>query len=195
MLQLNEIEKTCWQALVDGSRQPAHPFRNCTIAHAASEGTAVYTIVLRHANEAAKELAFYADIRSEKIEQLKADPHISVLFYDKEEQWQIVVAGQARIDHQNEAALHAWQSSGYKGRTSYLAGPPPSTPAEQPADGLEHLKGKQFEPEDLTGYENFAVITIKANLLEHLQLNREQGNRRARFKLIGQEWHGTWIIP
>jgi pyridoxamine 5'-phosphate oxidase len=195
-LALNRIFEEHWRQLVEGSSQPHHPFRNLVAAHAAaSGGINQYTVVLRDVQQVPYTIVFYTDARSEKVNDIKADARISALFYNKGQQCQLIVSGNAVIDVQNEVALQHWQKAGYKGRTSYMAEQPPSTPINKPADGLAYLQGKEFDEQDRAGYENFAVITIHANAFEYLQLNRKTGNRRARYKLKSNNWQGSWIIP
>ncbi|GAB2699543.1 flavin-binding protein [Mucilaginibacter koreensis] len=195
-LTLEKIFEQCWQQLVEAGKQSHHAYRNLTASHMALQGGVnQYTVVLRHAEIQPYRIIFYTDVRSEKVANIKADARISALFYDKEQQCQLIVKGNAVIDAQNETALQHWKEAGYKGRTSYLAQQPPSTPVTEPTDGLAYLQGQKFDDEDMAGYKNFAVITIEADAFEYLKLNRETGNRRARFKLEGNDWQGSWIVP
>ncbi|CAM3775165.1 pyridoxamine 5'-phosphate oxidase family protein [Mucilaginibacter galii] len=194
MSQLTDMFSECWSKLeATGSKDS--PLRNMTVCNYAADDINAYTVVLREANAERNTLIFYTDHRSPKVEQLQLNGKVTVVFYSDEEKMQLILKGNATIHHQDEVSYWYWRKDGYKGRRSYLAEPAPSTLINEPADGLIYIKGKKFEEHDPTGYENFAVVVIKTNYLEYLQLNRE-GNRRAKFMLEdGGEFQGAWLIP
>jgi len=192
--QLKKIFSDSWSKLATVGEQD-RALRNMMVCNYAADGMNAYTVVLREANTEGYELIFYTDHRSPKVEQMKLDRRVTVVMYNDVEKLQLTFKGKALIYYQDELSHRHWLKSGYKGRRSYLAQPAPSTPINEPDDGLAHLQGKDFEDADLTGYENFAVVSVKVNYLEYLQLNRE-GNRRANFNLVeGSDWQGSWLIP
>ncbi len=191
---LQQLFDSSWHHLSEGSRQPDHAYHNMV---AANEAAAInlYTVVLRDIKLDDHQVIFYTDARSEKVGELQQDNRMSALFYDHEHHRQLIVKGKAVIHQQDEISLAYWTQSGFKGRNSYLAEQPPSTPADKPTDGLEYLQGVKFADEDLEGYQNFAVVILQAEAFEYLQLSRDEGNRRARFSIKAGEWEGSWIIP
>lgn len=192
--QLTNIFSECWSKLEEGGSKDS-ALRNITVCNYAPNGINAYTVVLREADASTHTLTFYTDHRSPKVEQLKLNGQVTVILYSDEEKLQLTLKGQAHVHCQNELSQQHWKKSGYKGRRSYLAQPSPSTIIEEPADGLDHIKGKEFDEHDPAGYENFAVVTITANYLEYLKLNRE-GNRRAKFTFDENgEWLGKWLVP
>ncbi len=193
--ELQKLYDDSWQQLLAGSRQPDHAFHNTTVANLAAHGINVYTVVLRDIVPETGQVVFYTDARSEKIAEIQADYILTALFYDREKQIQIIVKGAAAIEQHSDNTLNYWKKDGFKGRKSYLAELPPSTPVGQAEDGLAYLQDKKFSEEDMDGYSNFAVVTIKATEFEYLQLSKETGNRRARFRLDREKAEGTWIIP
>lgn len=192
---LQPLLESGWQQLKEGSTQPGHAFHTLIAANIAAEGINAYTVVLREINPDSGEVIFYTDVRSEKVAELDGNNRLTALFYDAAQQRQLIVKGNASLDRQNDLSRQHWQKGGYKGRSSYLAGQPPSTPVSEATDGLTYLQGQKFADDDPAGYQNFAVVTLKAHTFEYLQLSRDPGNRRARFRLIAGEWEGSWVIP
>jgi len=192
--QLTALFSASWSKLATAGSKDA-VFRSITVCNYSPENINAYTVVLREADADKNTLTFYTDHRSPKVKQLELNGKVTVVLYNDEEKLQLVLKGEAVIHYQNAVSQQHWQKSGCKGRRSYLAQPAPSTIINEAADGLDYLKGKDFNEHDLAGYENFAVVIIKLNYLEHLQLNHE-GNRRAKFILNGSnEWDGVWLIP
>lgn len=194
MSQLTDIFSECWNKL-EAAGSKDSPLRNMTVCNYAADDINAYTVVLREANAEHSTLTFYTDHRSPKVEQLQLNGKVTVVLYSDEEKLQLILKGNATIHHQDEVSHRYWQKDGYKGRRSYLAEPSPSTLIDEPADGLDYIKDKKFEEHDPAGSENFAVVVLKINYLEYLQLNRE-GNRRAKFTLEdGGELKEAWLIP
>jgi len=192
--QLNDIFSDSWSKLQTGGGKDK-PLRNIIVSNYALNGINAYTVVLRDADAQNYSIIFYTDYRSPKVKQLQLNGKVSIVMYSDEEKLQLLMKGEAFIHYQNKVSLHYWQKNGYKGRRSYLAVPAPSTIIDEPTDGLAHIKNAALDEHDPAGYENFAVVVIKLNYLEYLQLNRE-GNRRAKFILDGgNEWQGVWLIP
>jgi len=149
------------------------------------------TVVLRGIEPDAKQVIFYTDSRSAKMEDLKTNPHLSWLFYDHKEGVQLRLSGNAIINQDNDIASYHWDKVHNGGKRSYLAIPGPSTGVAEPTDGLEYLN----DDSDLeAGYKNFAVIVTEVNFIEWLNL-KDNGHRRAEFKLIYNSWKGQWLIP
>lgn len=192
--QLQPLLTDSWNKLATAGSKNA-VFKNITLCNYAADGINAYTVVLRGAVASAGNIIIYTDYRSPKVDQLRLNNKVTVVAYSEEEKLQLILKGEAIVHYQDDVSERYWKESGYKGRRSYLAQPAPSTPVDKAADGLAYLNQKEFEEQDPAGYENFAVISIKADFMEYLQLNRE-GNRRAKFtRNENEEWEGAWLIP
>ena len=55
------------------------------------------TVVIREINISERRLTFYTDSRSSKILQLKNNPAFQMLFYQQEKNYQLILAGKAKI--------------------------------------------------------------------------------------------------
>ena len=192
--QLQHILADSWNKLATGGSRDA-VFKNITLCNYAAGSINAYTVVLRGADASVGSIVIYTDHRSPKVNQLHHNTEVTIVAYSEEEKLQLTLKGEAVVHYKDAVSEQYWKASGYKGRRSYLAQPAPSTVVDEPIDGLASLKDKEFEEQDPAGYENFAVISIKADFLEYLQLSRE-GNRRAKFtRNENEEWEGAWLIP
>jgi len=188
---LSEIFTDCWGGLMYGSFMADHAFHIGTIGTQNQSEINLRTVVLRSVEPDNKEIIFYTDIRSAKMDDLKFNPNVSWLFYDHKQGLQLRVSGDAVIHHDDDIAASHWGKVHSGGKKSYMAKPAPSTTVDKPADGLEYLS----ENSDLeSGYKNFAVIITQVNFIEWLSL-KSSGHRRAQFKLIDGSWKGAWLIP
>lgn len=191
--QLSTILADSWSKLKETDSRNSG-FQYMTVCNYAPDGINAYTVVLREVNTDDFRLIFYTDFRSPKVKQMEINSKVSLVLYNDEEKLQLTMQGEAAICRHNETANACWKKNGYKGRTSYLAQPAPSTVVNEPINGLAHLHGREFNEPDNAGFENFAVVIVKIYSLEYLQLNKS-GNLRAAFKLQHNVWEGSWLIP
>lgn len=188
---LSEIFTDCWARLLYGSIMADHAFHTAVVGTQLDTDVNLRTVVLRSIEPDKKQVLFYTDNRSAKMEEINGNPKVSWLFYDQKEGVQIRLSGDAGIHHGDELAAYHWGKVHESGKKSYLAIPGPSTGINEPGDGLEYLNSDT----DLeAGYENFAVIVTDVNFIEWLSL-KSSGHRRAQFKLVADNWKGQWLIP
>ena len=188
---INEVFTICWGKLLYGSLITSNAYHTGVVGTQLNGRVNLRTVVLRAVDPDEKQVIFYTDIRSAKMEALKANAEMSWLFYDAEDKTQVALAGNAVIHHQDAFALQHWGKVGENGRKAYMAIPAPSTGIDHPGDGLEYSKNG-ITDED--GYKNFAVITTEVNYIDWLSL-KEGGHRRAEFRLINNSWKGQWLVP
>lgn len=191
---LKNILAESWAAITAGAQNPGHALRNIVVAHnAAAQGVNAYTVVLRAASEADRQVVFFTDYRSPKVGQISTYRQVTFCGYDAGEKCQLILTGEASIHYQDEVAQLYWDTQGHKSPQSYLAQPAPTTAIDAAGDGLAYLKDQQ--PDGQIAYGNFAVVKVSVNKLEWLKLNHD-GNRRAQFTLQDNgAWQGTWLIP
>ncbi len=194
-MDLNEVLTTSWQMLAKGALQKKHPLHTATIGTMANNIPQLRTVVLRKTAIANRQLFFYTDIRSAKIQALKAHPTLSWLFYHPTKNIQIRAIGNTTIHHQNELTLTQWKTLPTYGRKTYGTLQAPSTPLTQAADDLPPL----WQSPTITladteyAYANFAVVSCEIYYLEWLHLQRS-GHQRAQFNYV-QGWEGSWVVP
>ncbi|WP_296619920.1 pyridoxamine 5'-phosphate oxidase family protein [Marivirga sp.] len=128
-------------------------------------------VVLRKFKTETKELFFYTDLRSNKINEIKENPIVSVLAYDKQKKCQIKLKGKISIHHQDELTAEHWNSL-QGGKESY-------NNEKQPGKEVDSLEDAH-QMKNVYDDENFAMLALKVSQAEILQLNGD-GHIRALF--------------
>lgn len=126
-------------------------------------------------------------MRSAKIEQLKIQSNVSLLFYHPQKRTQIRVNGQAVLHHQNETALKHWKDVQGEAQKAYNSTLSPGTEISDPQEGF-HWQ------ENLSDPANFCVIEIQPAQIEALQLNGLE-HLRITFYQKNSDWQGKWLVP
>lgn len=193
---LPTIIDTAWQLLFRGAVQKKDPLHSATIGTHLNGQVYLRTVILRQTDIAARQLCFYTDYRSDKVQQLNANPNISWLFYHPKKNIQISAKGMVTIHHQNELTLEKWKDLPTYGRKTYGTTLPPSTRLATDSDNLpSSWKAKTITLESTEyAYANFAVVTCKIQQLEWLHLQRS-GHQRANFIFEDEIWKGEWMVP
>lgn len=191
---LDELEKDCWNRLINGANKRRDSFQTPCIATVNNGEISMRTVVLRKANPFSRELRFHTDIRSPKWKELGISNSISALFYNASSRIQLRIKGKAILHFNNDISLDAWQKTSLSSRRCYLTQLNPSSFSDIPSSGLsEQIEQKNFTLEDSeVGQFNFGVVSIEVDSIEWLWLNRE-GHRRAFFDYVQNSY--KWMIP
>lgn len=180
---LIDLFNETWRELGDGTKKHGHSFRTCSLATSEiSGGIRQRTIIFRELTKK-KTLIFYTDLRSAKIEQIKKNPHGSVLFYNPSIQLQIFISGKIKIHSEN--SLWHDHIMNIEGRSinDYNTQYAPGKPIKNP---IAVARTKDL---------NFAVLELIPDTIEYLKLRDEPSRIRAIFKLQDQEWNKTFLVP
>ncbi|MEM7569933.1 MAG: pyridoxamine 5'-phosphate oxidase family protein [Pseudomonadota bacterium] len=182
-----------WRLLVRGVNDRRAAFHTPAVATVDADGVPqVRTVVLRGADQGSGRLRFHTDKRANKINEINAQPIISLHFYEKKAKIQLRVSGLATCH--NEGAEHdaAWAASQAMSRECYRVNPGPGFAIEEADDWTIPV-----EPDDPDmGKENFVAVSIAVQSIEWLYLARG-GHRRARF-LVGDDGalrESVWLVP
>lgn len=197
MNDLDAIFDQCWDLLAQGvarRKSPAHAPVVATIGRSGVPSQRV--LVLRMANRDSRLLRFHTDFRSDKVQDIEAQPSVSVLVYDPEAAVQLRLSGTGAIEGQGDTAEAAWASSTLFARRCYMAESGPGTVIDAPASGLpDWIEGKMPTNEQIApARPNFAVLLVTLTSIEWLNL-ANTGHRRARFEFRDDRWTGAWLIP
>lgn len=193
---LDEILTNIWHLLFRGAVQKKDPLHTATIGTIKKGIPQLRTVVLRKTDTTHRQLYFYTDIRSEKVQQLKENPTLSWLFYHPKKNVQIRALGKAKIFHQDELTKRHWQTLPWYGRKTYGTIQSPSSTLQESSDDLPDLwrKTEVDIAETAYAYQNFVVIVCEITELEWLHLDRS-GHQRAHFSYLDDDWKGSWIVP
>ena len=85
----NEIKKKIWSMLNNAVKDRSSPFRIPVFICGDQSDFDGRIVVLRKSDEANNLVQYHSDIRSDKIDKLKANKNAAMLFYDKEEKIQV----------------------------------------------------------------------------------------------------------
>lgn len=111
------------------------------------------------------------DIRSPKIEAIRQNPNVAILFYDYKNNIQLRLKCNAQINYKNEFTLNSWNNLKKFSQRCYFHKSPPSSIVD--IDYKEDFSGE--------GYENFCVLKMNYSTIEILQLNCNGHIRRKMF--------------
>ncbi|HKK48041.1 MAG TPA: pyridoxamine 5'-phosphate oxidase family protein, partial [Alkalispirochaeta sp.] len=136
--ELREI----WDELEAGVAQGPHPFHTAALAtvgtHSGTPVAAeVRTVVLRYVDREGWRVDLHTDLRSPKVAEIRANPAVSLLFYDAPGKRQLRAKGRATIHTQDDLTAARWETMRSQSRECYRAPGAPSSPVAGPAAGAE----------------------------------------------------------
>ncbi|MBA4300988.1 MAG: general stress protein [Cyclobacterium sp.] len=184
----NELQSEIWKSISHelhrGALDPKHPFRYVNLGTIGETSPEIRTVVVRSVS---KELEFhiFTDSRSEKVNELSANPSATLHFYHPGKRVQIRIKAKAEIHNQNEVSKDFWpkvQGEAQKAYTSTLA---PGTPISDPNEA--------FDWKETGDDQFFTVLKFIPESIEALQLN---GLKHLRILFSKSEnWKGQWLVP
>lgn len=184
----NELQSEIWKSISHelhrGALDPKHPFRYVNLGTIGKISPEIRTVVVRSVS---KELEFhiFTDSRSEKVNELSANPSATLHFYHPGKRVQIRIKTKTEIHHQDEVSTANWlkvQGEAQKAYTSTLA---PSMPISDPNQGFDWPENSDDR--------YFTVLKFIPETVEALQLN---GHRHLRILFSKKEnWKGQWLVP
>jgi pyridoxamine 5'-phosphate oxidase len=191
---LTEIKKKIWSMLNNAVKDRSSPFRIPVFICGNQNDFDGRIVVLRKSDQSNNLIQYHSDIRSDKINKLKANKNASMLFYDKEEKIQVRLKVECTVNHNNDIAKESWLKTGHMSRKCYLVDNGPGTESDIPTSGLKpELDNFEFTMEQSEkGYKNFTVVKCEIKIMEWLYL-AAKGHRRARFDL--ENGKDIWIVP
>ena len=155
------------------------------------------TVILRGFESETYNLTIHSDYRAKKIEEIKKNKNVSLIFYDEKKKIQIRLRGDATI---NQSKKNSWVKLSPWSRRCYLSYISPGSETSMPTSGFSE-KFSEDAPtleESETGLKNFSVIDVSINEIEWLYL-ASQGHRRILFKLIRSKENievlSKWLAP
>jgi pyridoxamine 5'-phosphate oxidase len=188
LTDLPMLEAMIWTELdravrgIGAPGRPAHPWRRAAFATVGEDGPEVRSVVLRDIQVDRRELVFYADARSPKVAQLRADPRGQLLCWSEPMGWQLRLRCRVEVATDGLDVTTRWARIRHRPAAhDYLSPLAPGSPLEAPAAPLA--------PERVR--ESFAVLTARVEAIDWLELHA-QGHRRARFA-IGRS--PQWLVP
>jgi pyridoxamine 5'-phosphate oxidase len=198
-MENEELLQKIFAMLTRGTADRKSPLHTPTVATIGADGSPQARIVVfrKFTHEECK-LIFHTDLRSPKIEELRADKRVSWLFYHPGEKLQFRIAGKATIhaDEKDALKLQQWQATWAFGRRCYMGEAPSRIVADATSGMPAELEDREPTIEESEiGFPNFAVVSTKIISIDCLELHAK-GHRRSHFK-----WHENgelqtdWLTP
>ncbi len=190
-----EIKKKIWDLLFDAVKNRSSEFRTPVFICGNEKDLDGRVVVLRKVDDHNNFIQYHSDIRSTKINKIKANPNCSILFYGKEEKIQLRIKAKCEVNYDNDITKESWEKTGHISRKCYLVTNGPGTESDKPTSGLD-IKFDNFnftKEESEAGYKNFCVIKCKIESIEWLYL-AAKGHRRALIDFNGSKKF-TWLVP
>lgn len=190
---LAEILRQSWNDLFRGAVQTRHAFHTPMLASMSGDAPKVRTVVLRKTITTERQLWFYTDVRSPKVEDFRLNSKVSVAFWDARKSVQLRTRGTITIHHQDERSRDVWQTIPPRNRKDYATSSPPGTFIESPEHTFP-IPADLTQSNTATYYDNFALLVLTVEAIDYLKLSRT-GHIRAQFTWNGKDWDKTFLIP
>lgn len=190
---LEEILRQSWNDLFRGAVQTRHAFHTPMLASVHSGSPKVRTVVLRKTVTAERQLWFYTDVRSPKVQEFRANDNASVAFWDSRKSVQLRTKGKITVHHQDELSKGIWQTIPPKNRKDYATNLPPGAAMQSPENAIS-IPDELTELNTDAYFKNFALLLLTVDAIDYLKLSRE-GHVRAQFVWNGTAWNKIFVIP
>jgi len=192
-----DIYRLSVQAIDVGIHSRNHPYHLVSVANVGASGfPEMRTVVLRYHDSEAREVAFHADRRSPKINDLNINNKISFLMYDPEAKVQLRLKGHATIHHKDQFADKQWENTRQSSKYSYLnaAGSGVAVADRRSCDVDMQAMSMQADALDSVAYEQFAVVKCVYFIMDYTRLS-PLGNERAILQWDEKgRMEGTWVV-
>jgi hypothetical protein len=175
---LHMIERACWRELDQAARDRQHGWHVMTLATVDGTRADARSVVMREANEAARQVLFYTDHRSAKVAQIAACPEGVLVGWCTRTSWQVRMQVRLQVQTSGLEVSSRWAKVKLSpSAQDYLAALPPGTPVDR------------YQPER-GSRDHFAVVVAEVQSIDWLELHTD-GHRRAR--LAGTD--SAWLTP
>jgi pyridoxine/pyridoxamine 5'-phosphate oxidase len=190
LLTPEQSQKEMLQAVLDelrkGAVQKKHPFHKLVLSTIKGDQAESRWVVFRKLTTENHFLIF-TDARSEKVEELRQNPNVTLLFYHPRQGLQVRINGEAQLHHNDELTDTYWPGvKGSPGAKSYQT-------VQAPGEPISTIhEGNSTKPE--LNDKHFMLIEVVPHHIEALQLDRVE-HIRVRFERASNAWKGTFLVP
>ena len=175
---LSAIEDALWAELTLAPHHHSHEWRVGVLATVDGETADARSVVLRDFETASRTLVIYADSRSPKAAQIKANPLGTLVLWSDSLGWQLRLRVHLSLETAGLRVSSRWaRLKMTPGAHDYLSPLPPGSTLERPAKA--HPKRDSRE--------HFALMSAQITAVDWLELHPE-GHRRAAFDGKGRRW-------
>lgn len=178
MIAYDQLEYEAWSRLEHAADDPSHPMRLVFLA-TLSESNAPdgRLMVLRGSDRQLGRVWFYADSRSQKVTQLRANQSMCIVCYDPREGVQLRVQAQVVLHQFNELADRHWAQANALVRSLFSTPDRPGSPLCRPDPRLMSIQLAIRDVDEGYARSNFTVIDARVEIIEWLQVNGVEQRR------------------
>jgi len=163
-----------------------HPFRFCYLATTEVDNVPAQRTIILRSILPSKEMLIFTDYRTPKVQEIKQQPQVSLLFYHPRRKLQIRFKAIATIHHQDALCLQEWSKLSDHGKKDYQTTLPPGS--DLPQKRLEEIHNTEI------GSNFFSIISLQPISIDALQLSRS-GHQRMIGQMENGEWTGSKVMP
>lgn len=169
--------------LFKGVHKKGHPFRYGVLGTVGFNNEPVLrNVVLRKVSDDL-ELTFYTDARTKKLEHLRKNNKVSILFYHSKQLLQVKIEGTCSFVTDEATLKKYWTGVQPNSRKDYTTNAPPGSLISNP-DMVEYLEIEN----------HFAIVKITPTKIEYLKLKRPN-HLRIEFSKKNGQWNGQFLVP
>ena len=181
----SEIYEDIWKSLDKGVKDRFSDYHTFSLATSSKNIAEIRTVVLRGYDRQNQSIIFHTNNLTNKIHEIKNNPSVGALFYDRKGKIQIRCNGHAVINNMDQYCKERWSKMSTQSQECYYQNISPGQNIESPEIVKNKLENKLSE--------NFTVITINISKIDWLYLS-SKGHTRVKF-LKNDGFTGQWIAP
>ena len=181
----SEIYENIWESLDKGVKDRFSDYHTFSLATSSKNIAEIRTVVLRGYDRQNQSIIFHTNNLTNKINEIKNNPSVGALFYDRKGKIQIRCNGDAVINNMDQYCKERWNKMSAQSQECYYQNISPGQNIESPEIVKNKLENKLSE--------NFTVITINISKIDWLYLS-SKGHTRVKF-LKNDGFTGQWIAP
>ena len=181
----SEIYEDIWKSLDKGVKDRFSDYHTFSLATSSKNIAEIRTVVLRGYDRQNQSIIFHTNNLTNKINEIKNNPSVGALFYDRKGKIQIRFNGDAVINNMDQYCKERWNKMSAQSQECYYQNISPGQNIESPEIVKNKLENKLSK--------NFTVITINISKIDWLYLS-SKGHTRVKF-LKNDGFTGQWIAP
>jgi len=181
----SEIYENIWESLDKGVKDRFSDYHTFSLATSSKNIAEIRTVVLRGYDRQNQSIIFHTNNLTNKINEIKNNPSVGALFYDRKGKIQIRCNGDAVINNMDQYCKERWNKMSAQSQECYYQNISPGKNIESPGIVKNKLENKLSK--------NFTVITINISKIDWLYLS-SKGHTRVKF-LKNDGFTGQWIAP
>ena len=181
----SEIYENIWESLDKGVKDRFSDYHTFSLATSSKNIAEIRTVVLRGYDRQNQSIIFHTNNLTNKKNEIKNNPSVGALFYDRKGKIQIRCNGDAVINNMDQYCKERWNKMSAQSQECYYQNISPGQNIESPEIVKNKLENKLSK--------NFTVITINISKIDWLYLS-SKGHTRVKF-LKNDGFTGQWIAP